>query len=171
MKGRFVFLPALFLILGSCGKNGGTPETGGNIGTEGDPVPEVMEILWDTSVLDKDMTERLEAFDEIQKYADACSDLTFKSYLEADDRLASSLETGTEILACYDAAFSRVLEGIRNETPAECISGCFTTWATSSRPRQDVSESTFTTGEERNWLHIWIFMLRPTSIRTTDAMP
>ena len=119
MKGRFVFLPALFLILGSCGKNGGTPETGGNIGTEGHAVPEVMEILWDTSVMDENMTERLEAFDEIQKYADACSDLTFKSYLEADDRLASSLETGTEILACYDAAFSRVLEGIRNETPAE----------------------------------------------------
>ena len=117
MKKIFIGLSIILAAVVSCGKDNTGPDTGKN--ENRGSVPAVMETLWKTSATDEDLSDRLEAFDEIQKYADACSDLTFKSYLEADDRLASSLETGTEILACYDAAFSRVLEGIRNGTPAE----------------------------------------------------
>lgn len=102
----------------SCGKEnaGDDPQTPGEQGKK--EVPAVMETLWKTSAMDTDMTVRMEAFDEIQKYADACSNLTFDSYMAAGDRLAASLESSTEILSCYDAAFSRVLEGIRTETPS-----------------------------------------------------
>ena len=117
MKKIFIGLSIILAAAVSCGKDNTVPDTGKN--ENRGSVPAVMETLWKTSAMDDNVTERLEAFDEIQKYADACSDLTFMSYLEADDRLASSLETGTEILACYDAVFSRVLEGIRNGTPAE----------------------------------------------------
>ena len=101
----------------SCGKDSGTPDAGTDGGQKA--VPQVMQELWETSAADTDLTERKAVFDGLQDYADACSDLTFKSYLEADDRLASSLEDATEILGCYDAAFQRVLDGIRNETPAQ----------------------------------------------------
>ena len=115
---KFIFIFTVILAaVSACGKDTGTPDTGDN-GSQGSGIPQVMENLWQTSALDDDMTGRTAAFDRIQAYAEACSDLTFKSYLEADDRLASSLESATGILACYDAAFDRVLEGIRTETPA-----------------------------------------------------
>lgn len=79
---------------------------------------ETMEALWRTSPLDADLTGRRALFTTIQGYADACSSATFSSFLEGDEWLAQSLVKYEDILACYDAAFDRVLAGVRDETPA-----------------------------------------------------
>ena len=79
---------------------------------------ETMTVLWETSPLDKDLTTRRELFATIQSYADACASSTFSSFLAADDRLAASLVRSERILTCYDAAFDRVLNGLREEKPA-----------------------------------------------------
>lgn len=80
--------------------------------------PVTMEALWQTSPLDDDLTTRRELFASIQNYADACTATTFSSFLSGEEWLARSLVKYEDILACYDAAFDRVLEGIKNETPA-----------------------------------------------------
>lgn len=80
--------------------------------------PATMEALWDTSLLDADLTKRRILFATIQGYADACSSATFLSFLEEEDWLAQSLVKYEDILACYDVAFDRVLAGIKNEIPA-----------------------------------------------------
>lgn len=77
-----------------------------------------IEALWQTSPLDADLATRRELFATIQSYADACASSTFSSFLDADDRLAASLVRGEPILTCYDAAFDRVLNGLREEKPA-----------------------------------------------------
>ena len=79
---------------------------------------ETMTVLWETSPLDKDLTTRRELFATIQSYTDACASSTFSSFLDADDRLAASLVRSEPILTCYDAAFDRVLNGLREEKPA-----------------------------------------------------
>lgn len=79
---------------------------------------ETMTALWETSPLDADLTTRRELFATIQSYADACASSTFSSFLAADDRLAASLVRSERILSCYDAAFDRVLNGLREEKPA-----------------------------------------------------
>ncbi len=79
---------------------------------------ETMEALWATSPLDADLTTRRELFSTIQSYADACASSTFSSFLDADDRLAASLVKSEKILTCYDAAFDRVLNGLREQAPA-----------------------------------------------------
>ena len=79
---------------------------------------ETMEALWATSPLDADLTTRRELFATIQSYADACSSATFSSFLDADERLAASLVRSERILTCYDAAFDRVLNGLRDGKPA-----------------------------------------------------
>lgn len=79
---------------------------------------ETMETLWQTSPLDADLTTRRELFATIQGYADACSGATFSSFLNGADWLASSLVKYEDILACYNAAFDRVLNGLREEKPA-----------------------------------------------------
>lgn len=80
--------------------------------------PATMDALWDTSLYATDMTARNTVFDIIQGYADACSNTTFSSFLSGEDWLANSLAKYEDIIACYDAAFDRVLEGIRNDKPA-----------------------------------------------------
>ena len=79
---------------------------------------ETMQALWETSPLDADLTARRELFATIQSYADTCASSTFSSFLDADERLAASLVKSERILTCYDAAFDRVLNGLRNGTPA-----------------------------------------------------
>ena len=80
--------------------------------------PKTLEALWQTSPLVPDDETRLELFSIIQSYADTCSSMTFSSFLEAEDWLADALVKYDDILACYNAAFDRVLEGVANNTPA-----------------------------------------------------
>lgn len=58
------------------------------------------------------------AFDALQGYADACSSATFSSFLKSDGPLLDSFVKYEDILACYDAAFDRVIGGLRDERPA-----------------------------------------------------
>lgn len=78
----------------------------------------VMEQLWKTSPADADLTARKALFSKIQGYADALSSSTFKSFLSGEEWLAGSLVKYEDILACYDAAFDRVLDGVTNLKPA-----------------------------------------------------
>ena len=114
---KYFCLIAAAAFFAACGKNGGTPDNGDGQDASGEAVA-TMESLWQTSPFDADLTERRSIFASIQGYADACSNATFDSYLEADDRLAASLERSENILGCYDAAFDRVLAGVSGETPA-----------------------------------------------------
>lgn len=117
MKHTFKILWTVALVIGfvSCNEKESEP-------TPEPPQPnaavETMEALWETSPLDADLTTRRELFATIQDYADACASSTFSSFLDADDRLAASLVKSEKILTCYDAAFDRVLNGLREETPA-----------------------------------------------------
>ena len=110
-----IWAVALIIGLVSCKEKGEDP-------TPEPPQPnvaaETMEALWETSPLDADLTTRRELFATIQSYADACASSTFSSFLDADDRLAASLVRSEPVLTCYDAAFDRVLSGLREETPA-----------------------------------------------------
>ncbi len=81
--------------------------------------PQLMENLWKTSPLDADMSGREAIFNQIQGYADACAASTFKSFLSGEDWLSNSLVKYEDILACYNAAFDRVLEGVKNDTPSK----------------------------------------------------
>lgn len=112
---RLFWIVALIIGLVSCKEKGEEP-------TPEPPQPnvaaETMEALWETSPLDADLTTRRELFATIQSYADACASSTFSSFLAADDRLAASLVRSEPVLTCYDAAFDRVLNGLREETPA-----------------------------------------------------
>lgn len=117
MKHTFKILWTVALVIGfvSCNEKESepTPEL-----PQPNAAVETMEALWETSPLDADLTTRRELFATIQDYADACASSTFSSFLDADDRLAASLVKSEKILTCYDAAFDRVLNGLREETPA-----------------------------------------------------
>ena len=80
--------------------------------------PETMESLWKTSPLDVDDVRR-GLFSIIQSYADTCASMTFSRFLEGEDWLASSLVRYNDILACYNAAFDRVLDALADEAPAD----------------------------------------------------
>lgn len=112
---RLFWIAALIIGLVSCNEKGEEP-------TPEPPQPnvaaETMAALWETSPLDADLTLRRELFATIQSYADACASSTFSSFLAADDRLAASLVRSEPVLTCYDAAFDRVLNGLRDGKPA-----------------------------------------------------
>ncbi len=113
---RLLLPAALLLFCASCEKQG-------NRGQD-EPRPKrseaiaVMESLWKTSPADADLTSRKALFATIQGFADALSASTFKSFLTAEEWLAGSLVKSEDILCCYDAAFGRVLEGVKNEKPS-----------------------------------------------------
>ncbi len=113
---KFLFFSVFLFFCVSCGKS----EKRG----QEDPQPKrseayaVMESLWRTSPADADLPSRRALFTTIQGYADAFSSTTFKSFLTAAGWLAESLVKSEDILCCYDAAFTRVLEGVKNEKPS-----------------------------------------------------
>ncbi len=80
--------------------------------------PETLAAVWNTSPMNADLSARTALFDTIQSYADACTGSTFTNFLSGPDWLANSLVKYEDILACYDAAFDRILEGLRQEKPA-----------------------------------------------------
>ena len=77
-----------------------------------------LEKLWATSPFDVDMTARKAAFKQIQTYADECPSSTFSSYLSGTDALATSLQKTFPAIYCYNQAFERILEGVKNDKPA-----------------------------------------------------
>ncbi len=79
---------------------------------------DAMTKLWSTSPFDADMTTRLAAFKDIQKYADECTSTMFSTYLAGSDALAASLQKTIPAIFCYNQAFERVLEGLKNDKPA-----------------------------------------------------
>lgn len=79
--------------------------------------PETLAQVWATSPFAADMTARNEAFDIIQTYADICTSATFSTFLSGEGALYDSLVKYEDILACYNAAFDRVLEGLKNDVP------------------------------------------------------
>ncbi len=108
---------SLLLLVWSCDeKVSGTEPPAA---AEGSSAWKTMEQLWKTSPLDDDLTERRKIFAEIQRYADACPAPTFSSFMSADDALAASLAKYDDALTCYNAAFERVLAGVKNDRPSE----------------------------------------------------
>lgn len=107
---------AVLLCCVSCAKNGSRGQN--NPQPKRSEAGAVMESLWKTSPADADLTSRKALFVTIQGYADALSASTFKSFLTAQDWLAESLVKSEDILCCYDAAFGRVLEGVKNDRPS-----------------------------------------------------
>lgn len=79
--------------------------------------PVTMQSLWQTSPLDVNEA-RADLFSSIQSYADTCSSMTFSRFLEGEQWLAGSLIKYNDILACYNAAFDRVINGIAEDVPA-----------------------------------------------------
>ncbi len=79
---------------------------------------ETLAQVWTTSPLAEDATVRNEAFDIIQAYADICTSATFSTFLSGEGALYDSLVKYEDILACYNAAFERVLEGLKGAAPA-----------------------------------------------------
>lgn len=64
-------------------------------------------------------SQRLEAFNKIQEWADICSASYFKSYLKSLDAASEIKETNDPILYCYRQSFDRVLNGIQNNKPED----------------------------------------------------
>lgn len=112
---RIIFAAIVSLFLAGCGKEGESkpapqPEQG--------TTPSELADLWKTSPADGSSTERLSLFSVLQTDADNCPASIFTGFLQADDNLASSLIRSYKALACYNAAFDRVLEGLKAEKPA-----------------------------------------------------
>lgn len=82
------------------------------------PTVSVMADLWATSPFELTAARRT-AFNVIQNYANQCSNTMFKSYLTSTESVASSLESSIEIIHCYNQAFNRVLDGLKNDKPAD----------------------------------------------------
>lgn len=113
MKLKLLYAAAVVSMLAACDKNEvdwTVPER------QSSQAPATMESLWQTSPLDVTGSRR-DLFNKVQSYADTCASMTFSRFMEGDMWLAGSLVKYNDILACYDAAFDRVLEGIANETP------------------------------------------------------
>lgn len=76
--------------------------------------------LWESSSYTANSSNRLELYDKIQEWADACpSDLVYSKYLMADNTTASALEKSYPILECYNLAFDRVLNALKAGQPSD----------------------------------------------------
>ena len=110
---RYLIIAAILLFT-SCSKTPENNDTPPQQETT-DKAAELMGKLWSTSPLNAGNTDRKSTFAELQGYADGCANTIFSNYLTANETVASSLENSTTILGCYDAAFDRVLDGIKND--------------------------------------------------------
>jgi hypothetical protein len=79
---------------------------------------QTLQQLWKTSPLVVS-EDRQNAFVKIQRYADNCPAVYFKSYLKSLDTACENKEKNDSVLTCYRASFDRVLEGLKNEVIAE----------------------------------------------------
>lgn len=114
-------LLSIFMTVTACG--GGdddTPEPG----KPQPPVPSVSEAgkvmasLWETSPMLADKDSRTGLYGTIQKWADACpAENVFKKYLTADENTASALEKTYPALECYDMAFDKILDALKEGLP------------------------------------------------------
>lgn len=76
--------------------------------------------VWETSSYTSNSANRIDLYNKIQGWADACpSDLVFAKYLTADNATASALEKSYPILECYNLAFDRVLNALKAGNPAD----------------------------------------------------
>lgn len=112
-----IVLLSATIFVGGCSNNNTAPKEKGVDVTE--ETSSVMKQLWSVSPLSSDISLRTSAYKNIQKWADAISSATFMSFLGGQDWLANSLVKSERILACYNQAFDRVLDGIRNNKPSE----------------------------------------------------
>ena len=77
-----------------------------------------LEKLWDETTPFEVSQARLGIFDKIQGYADGCTNTAFKYMLDYNaDKYALTVKYDN-ILSCYDAAFERVLNGLKTVKPA-----------------------------------------------------
>lgn len=84
------------------------------------PDKEEWDQMWYTSPLaDNGLYPRNNIYRKIQDLADKCTDVVFKKYTAADSNLGNSLQLTYPILGGYDYAFTKVLEGVKNITPAK----------------------------------------------------
>ncbi len=111
---KYGFAAAIAFVLAACSE-----------GSEGAHVPqaqpsrapETLARVWAAPLSGAGSKAREEAFDILQAYADVCSSTTFSSFLTSEGALLDSFVKYEDILACYDAAFDRVLEGLRHDRP------------------------------------------------------
>ncbi len=81
-------------------------------------VKETMDALWQTSPMLTDKDSRIDYYNTIQNWADACpSDNVFLKYIAADQATAAALEKAYPALECYDYAFDKVLEALKGDMP------------------------------------------------------
>lgn len=79
-----------------------------------------LTVLWESSSYTKNSATRLDLYDKIQGWADACpSDLVYSKYLISDNTTASALEKSYPILECYNLAFERVLTALKAGKPSD----------------------------------------------------
>lgn len=93
--------------------------------TSNEPIPEIkpetpeskakdiMENLWKTSSLDFS-SNRQNAFDSIQHYADLCPNTYFNTYLKSLDASAENIEKYNPVLGCYRLSFEKVIDEVKS---------------------------------------------------------
>lgn len=113
---RFVIGAILSVCLfQACGKPAPTTP-GEDPVTESDGVRQLEKLWSETSPFNMD-DARLDIFNEIQGWADGCTSTAF-GYLLASDAGKYALTVKYDnILSCYDRAFERVLDGLKNSKP------------------------------------------------------
>lgn len=106
------------LAISACGKD--------NKGEDPTPQPQpkptecyvLLDSLWNnTSPLAYD-SKRESLFNSIQPFADACTNTAFKNLLTSDANKYALTVRYDNILSCYDAAFTRILDALKNGRPA-----------------------------------------------------
>lgn len=108
------------LMLCACGNDDEpaqpvVPDPGTELSTAG----KVMESVWSTSAMSADKDNRSDDYKTIQAWADACpAELVFKKYLTAEATTATALLKTYPALECYDLAFDRVLDALKDGLPA-----------------------------------------------------
>lgn len=109
---QVLFVLILCSLAIACGKGEDPPGAGGP--PTANPGIQTARELWATSPVAM-TSQRGDALDALQGYADLCSSTYFAAYLKSLDAACESMERHDPVLAVYRAAFDRVLKGIRSD--------------------------------------------------------
>lgn len=119
MKARFVLALLSACLLWACGKPSAVSpgdDSGAVRKTEG---VQKLEQLWSETTPFAMDALRASIFDDIQKWADGCTSKAFSLLLSSDASKYSLTVKYDNILSCYDAAFDKVLQGLKESRPME----------------------------------------------------
>lgn len=111
----FTVLSACFMM--ACGKPVDTPNPDKPSGGSMMDGLVQLEKLWAETTPFEVSKTRMDIFDKLQGYADACTSSAFKYMFDYDANKYSLTVKYDNILSCYDAAFDRVLNGLKTMRP------------------------------------------------------